>query len=80
MIQFIIFLVIIILVVFLIKQKIKIKFKTFFQKGFSPEINQYGVYCYCAKQGGGKTFSCISYLYEHRDKVLRAYLQYAISQ
>lgn len=75
MIQFIIFLVIIILFVFLIRQKIKIKFKTFFQKGFSPEINQYGVYCYCAKQGGGKTFSCISYLYEHRDKELYANLK-----
>lgn len=75
MLQFIIFLILIILIVFLIKQKIKIKFKTFFQKGFSPEINQFGVYCYCAKQGGGKTLSCVSYLYENRNKELYANLK-----
>lgn len=75
MFQFILFLIIIILIVFLIKQKIRIKFKTFFQRGFNPEINQFGVYCYCAKQGGGKTLSCVSYLYENRTKELYANLK-----
>ena len=37
---------------------VKIKFKTFFKKKLKMQQGQYGVYCYVAKQGQGKTYSC----------------------
>lgn len=40
----------------------KIKFKTFFRKGFAPKRGKFGVYCYCGKQGSGKTYSCVEFL------------------
>jgi hypothetical protein len=40
----------------------KIKWKTFFRKGFAPKRGKYGVYCYCGKQGKGKTYSVVEYL------------------
>lgn len=61
---------VVLLVIYLIKNKIKIKWSTFKEKGFSPDISKYGVYCYCAKQGGGKTLSCVGYLYDNRDKII----------
>lgn len=63
------------LFMFLWRNKVKIKFKTFTEPGFSPTIGKYGIYCYCAKQGGGKTLSCIGYLYDNRDKKIYANLK-----
>lgn len=40
----------------------KIKFKTFLKKGFAPRRGKFGVYCYCGKQGSGKTYSCVEFL------------------
>lgn len=60
---------------FLFRNKVKIKWYTFKEKGFSPTIGKYGIYCYCAKQGGGKTLSCIGYLYDNRDKIIYANLK-----
>lgn len=40
----------------------KIKFKTFFRKGFAPKRGKFGVYCYCGKQGSGKTYSVVEFL------------------
>ena len=40
----------------------KIKFKTFFKKGFAPKRGRFGVYCYCGKQGSGKTYSVVEFL------------------
>lgn len=51
---------------------IKIKFKTFFKKGFKPDRGIFGVYCYCGKQGSGKTYSVVRYLKEHSDKKIYA--------
>lgn len=45
----------------LIVKKVKIKWKTFFEKGFKPNKNIYGIYCYCGKQGSGKTLSITEY-------------------
>ncbi len=50
----------------------KIKFKTFFKKGFRPNRGQFGVYCYCGKQGSGKTYSVVEYLRNHKDKKIYA--------
>lgn len=51
----------------MISKKIKIKVKTFFKKGFAPKRGKFGVYCYCGKQGQGKTYSAVEYLTAHRD-------------
>lgn len=55
---------IIILVIALVKslKHVRIKFKTFFRKGFAPSRGKFGVYCYCGKQGSGKTYSVVEFL------------------
>lgn len=47
---------------------LSIKFKTFFRKGFAPKRGDFGVYCYCGKQGKGKTYSVIEFLRENKHK------------
>lgn len=47
---------------------IRIKFRTFFKKGFRPNRGIFGVYCFCGKQGSGKTYSVIRYLLEQKQK------------
>lgn len=49
-------------------KKIRIKFKTFLKRGFAPRRGKFGVYCYCGKQGSGKTYSAVEYLLENKDK------------
>lgn len=57
------YLIIIIIVVLLIKfRHTRIKFKTFLKKGFAPKRGKFGVYCYCGKQGSGKTYSAVEFL------------------
>lgn len=63
------------LVLFFIKNKIKIKFKTFFKKGFRVNRGIFGVYCYCGKQGKGKTYSCVEFLLENTDFPIYANLK-----
>jgi len=41
---------------------LRIKIPTFFRKGFSPKRGKFGVYCYCGKQGSGKTYSAVEFL------------------
>ena len=55
-------------------QHIKVKIKTFFKKGFAPNRGQFGVYCFCGKQGQGKTYSVVEFLKENRDKEIYANL------
>lgn len=62
-----IFLVIIIVLIFHNK-KLKIKWKTFLKRGFAPKRGKFGVYCYCGKQGQGKTYSAVEYLLQNKDK------------
>lgn len=50
----------------------KIKFKTFFKKGFRPNRGTFGVYCYCGKQGSGKTYSVVEYLRNNKNKKIYA--------
>lgn len=47
---------------------IRIKFKTFLRKGFAPKRGKFGVYCYCGKQGQGKTYSVVEFLRQNKDK------------
>lgn len=63
-------LILIILLTFIILKKLKIhiNWKTFLKKGFKKEVDEYGVYCYCGKQGTGKTYSAISFIQNKREK------------
>ena len=58
---------VIILIYLKFTNKIKIKFKTFFRKGFKPNRGIFGVYCYCGKQGQGKTYSVVEFLHNNHD-------------
>lgn len=63
---------IIILFFILIKNKVKVKWKTFLHKGFKPNRGIFGIYCYCGKQGSGKTYSVIEFLNNNKDKKIYA--------
>lgn len=61
-------LIITFLIVFIVYfRKVKIKWKTFFQRGFFKDAKPYGVYCYCGKQGKGKTYSVVEFLLNNSD-------------
>lgn len=49
-------------------RNLRIKLKTFFKKGFRPNRGVFGVYCYCGKQGSGKTYSVVRFLMEQQQK------------
>lgn len=66
---------ILMIVIIVINRKIRIKFKTFLKRGFKPSRNKFGVYCYCGKQGKGKTYSAVEYLLENKDKKIYANLE-----
>ncbi len=60
--------IIILIIVLLIRfRHTKIKWKTFFRKGFAPKRGKFGVYCYCGKQGSGKTYSVVEFLNQNKD-------------
>lgn len=71
-----IFMFIILLILFIIYlifvSKIKIKFKTFLKKGFRVARGKFGVYCYCGKQGSGKTYSVVEFLRENSNMPIYA--------
>ena len=66
---------ILMIVIIVINRKIRIKVKTFFKRGFKPSRNKFGVYCYCGKQGKGKTYSAVEYLLENKDKKIYANIE-----
>lgn len=68
MFKYLIFLVIFVLFVYMHQNKIKIKWPTFLKKGFAPIRGKFGVYCYCGKQGQGKTYSVVEFLLQNKDK------------
>lgn len=51
--------------------KYEVKWSTLFKPGFVPNNDEFGVYCYCGKQGRGKTYSVVEYLLLVRDKIFR---------
>lgn len=63
-----IFIIFIIMFLVVLKiNKVHIKWKTFTKKGFKVKRGDFGIYCYCGKQGNFKTYSMVDFLYEHRD-------------
>ncbi|MDD6224166.1 MAG: hypothetical protein PUB18_04105 [bacterium] len=63
-----IILIVTIVFLFIRFKNVRIKFKTFFKKGFKPDRGVFGVYCYCGKQGSGKTYSVVEFLKNNNDK------------
>ena len=62
------FICIIVLLIILIRfRHTKIKWKTFLKKGFAPKRGKFGVYCYCGKQGSGKTYSAVEFILNNKD-------------
>lgn len=64
---FIILIVLLVIIMKIRSMNLVIKWPTFFKKGFLVYQHAYGVYCYCGKQGSGKTYSVIDFLNEHKD-------------
>lgn len=54
-----------IIIFLLVKYKITVDFLSFFKKGFSARRGKFGVYCFCGKQGSGKTFSTVNFILKH---------------
>lgn len=52
-----------------LKKKVKLKLRTFKGKGFRPERGNFGLYCYCGKQGKGKTYSLVEYLVDNSKSI-----------
>lgn len=68
MVKYLLIILLIALVVFMRSNKIQIKWKTFLKRGFAPKRGKFGIYCYCGKQGQGKTYSAVEYLLQNKDK------------
>lgn len=68
MLKFIFLFTLFLIVFYLYSNKIHIDLKTFFKRGFKSIGNVWGVYCYSGKQGTGKTYSCIKFLLEQKQK------------
>ena len=56
--------IVIIFLTYVIKNKMIIRFDTFFRKGFKKTNDKYGLYCFCGKQGDGKTISILDVFFE----------------
>ena len=52
----------------ILKANIRIKWGTFFKKGFKKLDNLFGIVCYCAKQGKGKTYCAVEFCEEQSKK------------
>lgn len=59
-------LIFVIIILFIRFRRTKIKWKTFLHKGFAPKRGKFGVYCYCGKQGSGKTYSVVEFLLNNK--------------
>lgn len=57
---------IILLCKFIFIDKIHIDLKSFFRKGFKKTDNCFGLFCYCGKQGKGKTYSAVKFCIEQK--------------
>ncbi len=65
--MYIIFAIVLIIALLIRFRHTKIKFKTFFKKGFAPRRGKFGVYCYCGKQGSGKTYSAVEFILQNKN-------------
>ena len=69
MIYLYILVILVVLIYLIFGLKLKIKWRTFLHKGFIPQRGNFGVYCYCGKQGTGKTFSVVEYLQDNKKNI-----------
>lgn len=65
--MFLILIIAIIVAIVYNKRYVRIKIKTFFKKGFAPKRGKFGVYCYCGKQGSGKTYSAVEFILNNQN-------------
>lgn len=72
MVNFILIIILIVIIMIKHNYNLKIKYKTFTRKGFAPKRGYFGVYCYCGKQGQGKTYSVVEFLKENSDMPIYA--------
>lgn len=70
--MYFIFILVLIIALIIRFRHTKIKFRTFLKKGFAPKRGRFGVYCYCGKQGSGKTYSVVEFL-KQQPKEMRIY-------
>ena len=63
--MYIIIFIIVLLIILIRFRHTHIKWKTFFKKGFAPTRGKFGVYCYCGKQGSGKTYSSVEFILQN---------------
>lgn len=68
MIKIILFGLLIVFIFIIVKSNIHIKWKTLFKKGFKKLDNLFGIVCYCAKQGMGKTYCAVDFCEEQSKK------------
>lgn len=71
MISLIIIILFIMIAIGLYRNKIHINLKSFIKKGFTKENDKYGVYCFCGKQGTGKTYSVVDFLNQKNTKGMK---------
>ena len=64
MILFILVLIVFFIFIFMLKNKIVLRIDTFFRRGFKKYDDNYGIYCFCGKQGDGKTYSAVDFMSE----------------
>lgn len=67
MITLIAFVLLVVLVIYCVQNKVSIDLPTFFKKGFKARRGKFGVYCFCGKQGSGKTFSTVNFLLKNTE-------------
>ena len=67
------FIVIIIISFYFIKNKVKIDFQSFFRRSLKLKRGKFGVYCFCGKQGSGKTYSLTKFLLRNNHHHLQVY-------
>lgn len=46
--------------------RLSVDLKTFLRKGFKKIDNQFGLFCYCGKQGHGKTYSAVKFCIDRK--------------
>lgn len=68
MIVFFIIILILFLAYYFWKIHLFIDFPSFFKRGFVKLDNAHGTYCYCGKQGSGKTYSSIKFIIDMKLK------------
>lgn len=64
MVGFFVILIAVFVIIYMLKNKIVLRVDTFFRKGFKKYDDNYGIYCFCGKQGDGKTYSVVDFMSE----------------